>query len=92
MSLENFIVTVFCLVDDLLNRIVSETGKLRQRGFGSQLDDAEVITMEIVGEYQGIDTDAGILRYFGQHWRHYRRRSDAAVPSQKVQPEPAIPR
>jgi hypothetical protein len=49
---------------------VKSTGKRRQRGFCSRLNDAEVIVMEIVGEYQGIDTDAGILRYFGQHWRH----------------------
>jgi hypothetical protein len=69
MSLEDFIITVFCLVDDMLKEVVKSTGKLRQRGFASQLDDAEVIAMEIVGEYQGIDTDAGILRYFGQHWR-----------------------
>jgi len=56
MSLEDFIITVFCLVDDLLTEVVKSTGKLRQRGFASRLNDAEVIATEIVGEHQGIDT------------------------------------
>lgn len=70
MSLEHFIIAVYCLVDDLLEEILDDIGKLRQRGFSSKISDAEVITMEIVGEFQGLDTDAGICRYFGQHWSH----------------------
>jgi len=30
------------------------------KGFEPALSDSEVLTMEIVGEYQGIDTDTGI--------------------------------
>jgi hypothetical protein len=70
VSLEDLIIEVYCVVDDSLRQVLAEVGKLRSRGFDSQLDDAEVITMEIIGEYQGIDTDAGILRYFGEHWRN----------------------
>ncbi|MDJ0520262.1 MAG: hypothetical protein QNJ74_29755 [Trichodesmium sp. MO_231.B1] len=39
-----------------------------RRGFAPSLTDAEVITMEIVGEFQGIDTDQGIWEYFKPHW------------------------
>ncbi len=56
MSIENLIITVFCLVDDLLEEILKEH-KLRQRGFSMKLSDSEVITMETVGEFLGFDQD-----------------------------------
>lgn len=71
MPLDVFIITVFCCIDDMLKDVIKQTGKLRQRGFSSELDDAEVITMEIVGEYLGIDTDTGIWEYFRRHWSHF---------------------
>ena len=33
-----------------------------------KLTDADVITMEIVGEFMGKDHDKGIWRYFRNHW------------------------
>lgn len=33
-----------------------------------KLSDAEVLTMEVVGEFLGLDTDAGIHRYFRSHF------------------------
>lgn len=71
MSLDHFIITVFCLVDDVLTEVLKATGQLRQRGSPAQLDDAEVITMEIVGEFLGTDTDKGIWEYFASNWRHF---------------------
>ena len=41
---------------------------MRSRGFQASLSDSEVITMEIVAEFQGIDTDKGIWQYFRRHW------------------------
>jgi hypothetical protein len=67
MSLDNFIITVYCFVDDILKTVLNGE-KLRQRGILPKLEDAEVITMEIVGEFLGIDTDKGIWCYFHQHW------------------------
>jgi hypothetical protein len=32
------------------------------------VSDAEVITLEIVGEFMGKDTDKGGWRYFRNHW------------------------
>lgn len=67
MSLEHFIITVYCLVDSELKKLLGMK-RLRSRGFGPKLSDAEVITMDIVGEFLGKDTDAGIWRYFKNHW------------------------
>lgn len=68
MPLEDFILIIFCWVDDEL-RILLRNIRLRQRGFAPALSDSEVITMEVVGEFLGYDTDVQIWRYFSQHWR-----------------------
>ena len=67
MSLNDFIITVFCLVADQIKNI-TYAHSFRRRGFQPKLSDEEVITMEIIGEFIGIDTDKGIWDYFKQHW------------------------
>jgi hypothetical protein len=42
--------------------------RLRQRGPQPILRDSEVITMEIVGEFLGIDTDSGLFHYFRRYY------------------------
>jgi hypothetical protein len=63
MDLSTFIVAVFCLIDDRV-----ESHRIRQRGPSPTLSDSEVLTIEIVGEFLGIDTDKGIYRYFRRHY------------------------
>jgi hypothetical protein len=70
MSIEEFIIAVFCLLDDQLESLLNGR-KLRQRGFSTKLTDSEVITMETVGEYLGFDQDKAIWQYFKQHWSHF---------------------
>jgi hypothetical protein len=70
MSIENFIITVFCVIDDELEKVLGEK-KLRQRGRRPFLTDGEVITMEIVGEFLGKDCDKSIWVYFKSHWVHF---------------------
>ena len=67
-STEDFIIAVFCCVDDLWNQI-TQGRTVRRRGFSPSLSDSEVITMEIVGEFLRIDTDKGIWNYFRGHWQ-----------------------
>lgn len=67
LDLPEFIIAIFCYVDESVRRV----GPLRARGFPPALTDSEVITMEIVGEYLGIDTDKGIWEYFRRHWRRW---------------------
>ena len=66
-SIEEFIIAVFCCVDDALAQ-VTHGQTIRAKGFAPALSDSEVLTMEIVAEYQGIDTDQAIWQYFRRHW------------------------
>ncbi len=63
MELSTFIVAVFCLVDDRIQGL-----RLRSRGPTPKLSDAEVLTIEIVGEFLGLDTDKGIHLFFRRHY------------------------
>jgi hypothetical protein len=69
MDLETFIIVVFCLVDDFV-RDFCRGHKLRQRGPRPILADSEVLTVEIVGEFLGLDTDQGLHAYFRRHFGH----------------------
>ncbi|MBM0740482.1 IS982 family transposase [Phormidium sp. CLA17] len=66
-TIEEFITAVFCCVDDLLKEI-TQGQAIREKGFAPGLADSEVLTMEIVAEYQGIDADQAIWHYFRRHW------------------------
>ena len=55
------------LVDDALAQVTLGQ-PIRAKGFAPALSDSEVLTMEIVAEYQGIDTDKAIWQYFRRHW------------------------
>ncbi len=63
MDLGTFIVTVFCLIDDQL-----KGRRIRRRGPAPKLSDAEILTLEIVGEFLGIDTDKDIYLFFRRHY------------------------
>ena len=67
MKLLDYIINVFVMVYDFCT-MRYPTRKLRQRGPKPKLSDSEVITLEIVGEYLGFDTDEGIYKYFSRHW------------------------
>lgn len=62
MDIITFMVHVYCLMADRVDGL-----KLRKRGRPPTLSDAEVLTMEIVGEFLGIDTEVGLYRYFRRH-------------------------
>ncbi|MBD2527795.1 IS982 family transposase [Nostoc sp. FACHB-133] len=66
-SIEEFIIAVFCCVDDLLVEI-TEVYPVIRRGFAPSLSASEVMTMEIVAEYLGIDAEKDIWKYFHRHW------------------------
>ena len=70
MLVEDFIIHVFCDVEQSYQEVVGGI-RLRGRGFEPKLSGGEVITMEIVGEFLGIDTDKGIWKYFRTHWKEW---------------------
>jgi hypothetical protein len=64
MDATTLLITMYCLIDDWL-----AGRRLRQRGSNPILADSEVLTIECVGEFLGIDTDKGLY----EHFRHYYR-------------------
>lgn len=68
MPIDDFIVYVFCCVEELMNKTCKGL-KIRQRGFNPKLSDSEVITIEIVGEFLGLESDKKIWEYFVRHWK-----------------------
>lgn len=67
MPIDEFIITVFCWVENELKKVTGGV-KLRTRGFPPHLSDSEVITMDLVGEWCGYDGDEAIWQYFKRHW------------------------
>ena len=70
MDRDTFIITVYCLVVEHYEHFTAQR-PLRHGGFAPQLTDAEVITMEICGEYFKLPTDKDIFAYFRTHYRHF---------------------
>jgi IS5 family transposase len=68
LTIQDFIVVVYCLIDDVVTALQIRY-PFRTRGFAPALRDSEVITMVVVGEFLGIDTDEQIWEYFCRHWR-----------------------
>lgn len=73
MSLDEFIITMFVTLDDqlTLTRQRLHVRPLRQRGPAPKLADAEVLTMECVGEVLGLDCDKHLFAYFCRHYSHF---------------------
>ncbi|MBF0301232.1 MAG: hypothetical protein HQK51_21165 [Oligoflexia bacterium] len=69
MLIDDFIINIFCLIDDEYDVIIKN--RLRISGPNPKLKDSEVITMEIVGEFLGMDTDTSIHSYFKRHWTDF---------------------
>ncbi len=67
MDLNTFIVAVFCLIDDR----IKDLGRLRTRGPAPTLSDSEVLTIELVGEFLGLDEDTELFGYFRRHYAHF---------------------
>src|SRR5215208_7378356 len=63
MDATTLLITVYCLIDEWL-----AGRRLRQRGSQPILADSEVLTIECVGEFWGIDTDKGLYEHFRCHW------------------------
>jgi hypothetical protein len=63
---ESFTIAVLCLVEDLLVASQADPGwrRVRRRGPAPTLTDGEVLTMEVVGEFLGLDRDVAIYDHF----------------------------
>lgn len=52
-------------------KIIENSYKFRTRGFPPKLTDAEVITIEICGEFFKLHEDTEIYKYFKKHYLHF---------------------
>ena len=64
---EEFIIAVFCCIEDWLKEII-QGNRIRTAGFEPKLSDSEVITMEIVGEFRGLDQVLQFGNTKRDHW------------------------
>jgi hypothetical protein len=57
---------MYCWIDTILAEVQAEPDwrRLRQRGPAPTLADSEVLTMEVVGEFLGLDRDTALFGYF----------------------------
>src|SRR5688572_11154550 len=67
MTFDDYLLHLFYLVDAEYEAL--DLGRLRRRGPPPTLHDSEVLTMELAGEFLGLDTDKGIYRHFRRHHR-----------------------
>jgi Transposase DDE domain len=70
MSLDDFIITCFCWIDDALPAVTAGK-KVRASGPPPTMSDSEVITIELVGSYLGLSQDQALFEYFGRHYSHF---------------------
>ncbi len=70
MDLDTFIIAVFCWIDEALPAVTGGQ-RLRQRGPEPVLYDSEVLTMEVVGAYLGLNQETALFAYFCRHWAHF---------------------
>ena len=60
-----------CMVSEHLQKLVNRFGPVRRGGFAPALSDAEVLTIEISGEFFKLHTDKAIFDYFRAHYQHF---------------------
>ena len=70
MSFDDYLLRLFCLIDEGLQDLARAAGPRRHHGRPPTLADSEVLTMALAGEFLGIDTDRHIYAFF----RRYHRR------------------
>ena len=66
MSIYEFIISVFLIIEQFYSAIVIQP--LRSREFPPTLSDIEILTIQIVGEFLGLDSDKNIGFYFKHNW------------------------
>lgn len=70
LDLDTFLVTVYCIVDDLYHAHYAPI-KPRRRGQRPGLSDSEVLTLTLLAQWQGRRSERAFLRYASRHWRAY---------------------
>ncbi|MBW3623592.1 MAG: IS982 family transposase [Armatimonadetes bacterium] len=70
MDLDTFIITVFDRLEDTIPLALAGQ-PLRKRGPAPTLTDSEVLTIETVGAFLGLEEETEIYAYFRRHYTHF---------------------
>jgi hypothetical protein len=70
VNLDDFIIWLYVRIEEIC-REMPAFSCLRQRGPDPALSDLEVLTIEMLGSYQGLSDDAAIWRYIRDHWHNW---------------------
>jgi hypothetical protein len=70
MNLDDFIITCFYLIDEMMPR-ATKGKRLRARGPMPKLADSEVVTIEVVATYLGLSQDQEVFDYLRRHYAHF---------------------
>src|SRR5574341_201288 len=70
LDLDTFLVTVYCLVDDLYQAQFARH-KPRRPGKRPQLSDSEVLTLMLLAQWHPRRSERAFVRYAAKHWRGY---------------------
>jgi hypothetical protein len=70
MPLSDYIINVFCLIDDIYHDLFGTKG-VRKAGYSTILQDSELITMLTVGEFLGLSDNKKIWLYFKSCYLSY---------------------
>ena len=63
MDITTFMIAVYCLIEDMI-----PGQRLRKRDPQPTLRDSEVLTIEVVGEFLGLDTESSIFTHFCRYY------------------------
>lgn len=68
MGLDDMIIAAYCVIDDALSKA---GGRIRRAGPPPRLSDAEVLTIETIGEFLGMDQDKQLYGFFRGRYGHF---------------------
>src|SRR5712691_8690008 len=70
LDLATFLVTVYCVVDDLYRERFAAR-KPRRRGHRPELSDSEVLTLLILAQWQQDRSERAFVQYAAARWREF---------------------
>ena len=63
---QEFIIHVYCVMCEYYKRLFPDG--VRERGFEPVFTGSEALTLEIAGEYTGLENDSAVYDYFKRHY------------------------
>jgi hypothetical protein len=70
IDVDTFLVTVYCLIDDLYREHVAPA-RAHRPGRPGELSDSEVLTLAVLCQWQPYGSERQFIRWAAVHWRQY---------------------